>query len=90
MKGLWSACAQDMKRLLTNALFWVLTGTLAVIVLVVDLALPKEAAQQSARLITYNAPATFTAGETAESLDALKHALALVRDVKGVLAAGRR
>ena len=75
MKGLWSACAQDMKRLLTNALFWVLTGTLAVIVLVVDLALPKEAAQQSARLITYNAPAIFTAGETAESLDALKQAV---------------
>ena len=34
MKRVFLICAQDMKRLLTNALFWVLTGTLAVIVLV--------------------------------------------------------
>jgi len=75
VKTLFSTCAQDVKRLLTNALFWVLTGTLAVIVLVVDLALPKEMSQQSYRLVTYNAPAAFTAGEAQASFDALKQAV---------------
>lgn len=75
MKSVFSSAVQDFKRLLTNALFWVLTGTLAVIVLVVDLALPKELAQQEYRLVTYNAPAAMTAGEPAESLDALKEAV---------------
>ncbi len=59
----------------TNALFWVLTGTLVVIVLVVDLALPKELAQQEYRLLTYNAPAVMAEGEAAESFDALKQAV---------------
>ena len=75
MKSVWYTCEQDMKRLLTNALFWVLTGTLAVIVLVVDLALPKEAAQQSFRFFIYNAPAGFAAGEAVGSPDALSQAV---------------
>ena len=75
MKRVFLICAQDMKRLLTNALFWVLTGTLAVIVLVVDLALPKEAAQQNLRVYTYQAPAAFSAGEAVESRDALRQAV---------------
>ena len=75
MKSLLSICAQDIKRLLTNALFWVLTGTLAVIVLVVDLALPKEIAQQNYRLITYNAPAAFAAGEAQNSYADVKQAV---------------
>ena len=75
MKRVFLICAQDMKRLLTNALFWVLTGTLAVIVLVVDLALPKEAAQQNLRVYTYQAPAAFSAGEAVESHDALRQAV---------------
>ena len=75
MKSLLSICAQDMKRLLTNALFWVLTGTLAVIVLVVDLALPKEIAQQDYRLVTYNAPAAFKMGEALSSYDAVVQAV---------------
>ncbi|MEN6595235.1 MAG: ABC transporter permease [Clostridiaceae bacterium] len=75
MKSILSSFVQDFKRLLTNALFWVLTGTLVVIVLVVDLALPKELAQQDYRLLTYNAPAAMAFGEPAESLDALKEAV---------------
>ncbi len=72
---MFSSAVQDFKRLLTNALFWVLTGTLVVIVLVVDLALPKELAQQEYRLLTYNAPAVIAEGEAAESFDALKQAV---------------
>lgn len=75
MKSIFSSCAQDTKRLLTNALFWVLTGTLAVIVLVVDLALPKQMSQQDFRLVTFNAPAAFSAGEAEESYVALKQAV---------------
>ena len=75
MKKIRFLCEQDAKRLLTNALFWVLTGTLAVIVLVVDLALPKEAAQTSYRLVTCGAPETFTAGERADSFEALEEAV---------------
>ena len=75
MTSILSSCAQDTKRLLTNALFWVLTGTLAVIVLVVDLALPKQMSQQDFRLVTFNAPAAFSIGEAEESYVALKQAV---------------
>ena len=54
MKSILSTCAQDSKRLLTNALFWVLTATLAVIVLVVDLALPKEMASADLTTLTWS------------------------------------
>lgn len=75
MKSIYFSCVQDFKCLLTNALFWVLTATLAVIVLVVDLALPKQAVQESYRLVTYNAPAALTIGERVESYEALKDAV---------------
>lgn len=75
MKSIRLLCVQDAKRLLTNALFWVLTGTLAVIVLVVDLALPKEASQQSYRLVTYGASDAFTAGDRVDSYEALEDAV---------------
>ncbi|NLI55279.1 MAG: ABC transporter permease [Clostridiales bacterium] len=75
MKSILSTCAQDFKRLLTNALFWVLTATLAVIVLVVDLALPKEVALESAQLLTLNAPADVAFGVPAESEAALRDAV---------------
>ena len=42
-------------------------GTLAVIVLVVDLALPKETSQQNYRLVTYHAPAAFAAASVVAS-----------------------
>lgn len=75
MKSILSTCVQDSKRLLTNALFWVLTATLAVIVLVVDLALPKEMASQTVQELTYNAPAGLAFGTPAESELALREAV---------------
>ncbi len=75
MKGILCSGIQDTKRLLTNALFWVLTATLAVIVLVVDLALPRETTQEEYSLVTYQAPAGWTAGEPAESYEALVEAV---------------
>ena len=75
MRKIISICAQDSKRLLTNALFWVLTATLAVIVLVVDLALPKEMASAGVMTLTWNAPANTTVGTPAESEEQLREAV---------------
>lgn len=75
MKSIFSTCAQDSKRLLTNALFWVLTATLVVIVLVVDLALPKELASGGVTPLTWNAPVDAAFGTPAQSEEALQEAV---------------
>lgn len=75
MKSVFYLCVQDFKRLLTNALFWILTVMLAVIVLVVDLALPKEIAQESYRIVTYNLPVEIPEAEVVSSADALRDAV---------------
>jgi len=75
VKSILSTCVQDSKRLLTNALFWVLTATLAVIVLVVDLALPKELASGGVATLTWNAPADAAFGTPAQSEEALREAV---------------
>ena len=84
MKSILSTCIQDSKRLLTNALFWVLTGTLAIIVLVVNLALPKELAQADFAVVTYHAPADVPFGKPVESEAALREAV-LQGDTVGFL-----
>lgn len=75
MKSILSTCLQDAKRLLSNALFWVLTGTLVIIVLVVDLALPKESTSAEWTVLTFNAPADARFGTPAESEEALREAV---------------
>ncbi len=54
MKGLLALAIQDFKRLLSNALFWVITVTLVLIILVIRLALPKSVAEESLRVYSYN------------------------------------
>ena len=75
MKSILSTCMQDSKRLLTNALFWVLTATLLIIVLVVDLALPKELSSAGITTLTWNAPADALFGTPAESEETLREAV---------------
>ena len=75
MNSILSTCVQDSKRLLTNALFWVLTATLLIIVLVVDLALPKETLSAELTTLTWNAPETLSFGTPAQSEDALREAV---------------
>ena len=75
MNSILSTCVLDSKRLLTNALFWVLTATLLIIVLVVDLALPKETLSAELATLTWNAPETLSFGTPAQSEDALREAV---------------
>ncbi|MDD4312090.1 MAG: ABC transporter permease [Eubacteriales bacterium] len=75
MNSIFSTCVQDGKRLLTNALFWVLSATLVLIVLVVDIALPKEAVSAEMTTLTWNAPAEITLGTPAQSEQALRNAV---------------
>jgi len=75
VNSILSTCVQDVKRLLTNALFWVLTATLLIIVLVVDLALPKETLSAELATLTWNAPETLSFGTPAQSEDALREAV---------------
>ena len=75
MNSILSTCVQDSKRLLTNALFWVLTATLLIIVLVVDLALPNETLSAELTTLTWNAPETLSFGTPAQSEDALREAV---------------
>jgi len=75
MKGILLLCVQDFKRLLTNALFWVLAGTLVVMVLVVDLALPKKLAPEEFGIVTYNISQTIPDAEVMDSEEAVREAV---------------
>jgi len=87
MKAILSLCTQDFKRLLTHALFWVLTVTLLLIVLVVNFALPSEIAPESHRIVTYGFPADSAYGQSAASEEALRQAVSQ-GDAIGLLASG--
>jgi len=54
MNGLLALGIQDFKRLLKNALFWVITATLVVIILVINFALPQNIAEEDYSIYTYN------------------------------------
>ncbi len=54
MNGLLALGIQDFKRLLKNALFWVITVTLVIIILVVNFALPGDIANENYSIYTYN------------------------------------
>lgn len=57
MNGILALCIQDIKRMRSNALFWVISVTLIVIILVVNFALPKELGAGEMAIYSYNAPA---------------------------------
>lgn len=54
MKGILALCAQDVKRLVANALFWIICVMLVVIIVFVNFVIPAEPAAQNFSLITYN------------------------------------
>lgn len=53
MNALLALMLQDCKRLLSNALFWVISVTLLAIVLLVNFALPKSLLPETARIVTF-------------------------------------
>ncbi|RCX08499.1 fluoroquinolone transport system permease protein [Anaerobacterium chartisolvens] len=63
MNGIIALGIQDFKRLLTNALFWVITVTLILIIVLVNFALPENISQENYRIFTYNAD--YLAGQAA-------------------------
>ncbi len=54
MSGILALGIQDFKRLLSNALFWVITATLVLIIALINFALPKDTAEEAYRIFTYN------------------------------------
>ena len=54
MNGLLAMCILDLKRLVKNALFWVLTATLVIIIAVVDFALPREVSEENGVVYAFN------------------------------------
>ncbi len=54
MKGLLALSIQDFKRLLTNALFWVITATLVIIIALINFVLPESVSDESYRIFAYN------------------------------------
>ncbi len=54
MKGILALCVLDFRRLLTNALFWVISSTLIIIVGVVNFALPENASGDGYSVVSYN------------------------------------
>lgn len=62
MNGFFALGIQDIKRLMTNALFWVIAATLIVIILVVNFALPEDISAEDYSIYTYNTD--FSAGQS--------------------------
>ncbi len=81
MKGIVALCKQDVKRLLNNALFWIISATLIIIVLVVHFALPSQLAVVHPEIYIYNAPQYAEKATPVSSADKLEQ---LVRDTEGI------
>lgn len=54
MKGLFALMVQDAKRLLKNALFWVITATLVIIIAVINFVLPGSISEEEPGVWSYN------------------------------------
>lgn len=78
MKAVLALCVQDFKRLLNNALFWVTTATLVVVILVVNFALPgRMSGHSDYALVSYG---TTHYGASSRAVDSEKELRRLVTD----------
>lgn len=75
MNGILALGVQDFKRLLTNALFWVITATLIIVVLVVNFALPESVSGEDYRIYTYNTDYSADASTAVSSEAELRRAV---------------
>lgn len=76
MKAILALSLQDFKRLITNALFWVITVTLVLVVLVINFAIPKSIEGEEVDLYFYNMGIEMPDAKTVESEEALRAAVA--------------
>ncbi|MFZ2412690.1 MAG: ABC transporter permease [Candidatus Cryosericum sp.] len=78
MKGVLGLCVQDFKRLLNNALFWVVTATLVGVILIVNFALPESMSGGSSyELVSYG---TARYGASARAVGSQKELRRLVTE----------
>lgn len=70
MSGLLALVAQDFRRLIANALFWVISATLIIIIVFINFALPRNVSKESYDILTYrtNQYAGFPAAGSEEEL----------------------
>ncbi|SNS17927.1 ABC-2 family transporter protein [Anaerovirgula multivorans] len=54
MNGIFALGIQDFKRLLTNALFWIITATLVLIISVINFALPENISEEGHHIFSYH------------------------------------
>ena len=76
MRGIWALCRQDFKRMLNNALFWIISVTLVLIILIVNLALPKSLQGEDHMLVSYNIPSFEAYSTVAKDEEALRKTVA--------------
>lgn len=76
MRGVFSLCRQDFKRMLNNALFWIISVTLVLIILVVNLALPKSLKEAEYALVSLNIPSYEAFTTVVDNEDALRETVA--------------
>ncbi|MBN1775033.1 MAG: hypothetical protein JW817_01060, partial [Clostridiales bacterium] len=76
MKAILALGIQDFKRLLTNALFWVITVTLVLVILVINFAFPKSIEEEQVDLYFYNMGIELPEAKTVGSEEALRASVA--------------
>lgn len=76
MKAIGALVLQDLKRLLKNALFWVVSVTLVLIVLLVQFVFPKSVSMDAPLLVSFQAPSYSTMTRVVDSEAALRKVVA--------------
>jgi len=87
MSGVLALGIQDFKRLLTNALFWVITVTLVIIIAVVNFALPENISEEGYRIFTYNTNYDAAEATAVDSEDELRR-MVIENGAVGLLGTG--
>ena len=75
MSGILALGIQDFKRLLSNALFWVITVTLVLIIALINFALPQSTTQSQYRIFAYHTAISNGQVVTVESEKELRQAV---------------
>lgn len=75
MNGLLALGILDFKRLMTNALFWIITATLVIIIALINFALPQNISEESYSIFTYNTDFSVSQSTAVNSEEELRQAV---------------